>query len=160
MQAFPSAPLRIKIPGHKVSGEYVTTYETQLLLSSRLYCWLRILTVSAGRAMICHDRVVDSSALDITTSREFHPTPKNLPLFTFVIVIRYTLKRKNFFLFTLSRSASHYFDFAAVPPGTSFPIFIVRPILFLAISTESTCTSTTSPTLTASSGCLINLSVI
>ena len=39
-------------------------------------------------------------------------------------------------------------------------IFMVRLILFLGRSTASTCTSTTSPTLTASSGCLIKRSVI
>ena len=36
-----------------------------------------------------------------------------------------------------------------------FWIFMVRPIRFLATSTLITCTSTMSPTLTASSGCLI-----
>ena len=39
-------------------------------------------------------------------------------------------------------------------------IFMVRAILFLGTSTLITCTSTTSPTLTASNGCLINFSVI
>jgi hypothetical protein len=43
--------------------------------------------------------------------------------------------------------------------GTSYH-FIVREILFFARSTPRTLTSTTSPTLTASNGCLINRSQI
>ena len=39
-------------------------------------------------------------------------------------------------------------------------IFMVRAILFLGTSTPMTWTSTISPTFTASSGCLINFSVI
>ena len=84
----------------------------------------------------------------ITTSREFHPAPKNLPLCISYIVILFAWKCKREFLLPYFLALS------------SFPIFIVRPIRFFATSTEITCTSTISPTLTASSGCLMNLSVI
>ena len=50
--------------------------------------------------------------------------------------------------------------FTHCPVYFSALIFMVRLIRFFATSTLKTCTSTISPTLTASSGCLIKRSVI
>ena len=108
--------------GTAVSKRYAVAYKMSFLLSSRLYCWLRILTVSAGhdafRPTFEHSvlplfvlrRVVDSSlrrvhsflrivSMSFTTSREFHPAPKNLPLCILYIVIPIFPKIKSFLEF-------------------------------------------------------------
>lgn len=103
--------------GTAVSKRYAVAYKMSFLLSSRLYCWLRILTVSAGHdafrptfeysvlPLFVLRRVVDSSlrrvhsflrivSVSFTTSREFHPAPKNFSIFTEIIVIRFCIKSK------------------------------------------------------------------
>lgn len=103
-------------------------------------CWYRILT---GSAMHCMGRRPISFRC-ITASRESHPAPK---IYLFYVPIIAQGKQK---------SNTDFFCFYFL----SLAIFMVRPIRFFATSTESTCTSTTSPTLTASKGCLIKRSVI
>lgn len=105
--------------GTAVSKRYAVAYKMSFLLSSRLYCWLRILTVSAGHdafrptfeysvlPLFVLRRVVDSSlrrvhsflrivSVSFTTSREFHPAPKNFSLFTYARIPRKYRKIKRF----------------------------------------------------------------
>ena len=125
-----------------------TLYSYTFLLSSRLYCRFRIHTGSAAYAV--HGLIYESCQKRcyhrITVGREYralheHPAPKN----SLFILLTYCM--------LLMRKCQENFHF--------YPFnFIVNWILCFFKSTLITFTSTMSPTLTTSSGCLMNLSQI
>ena len=150
----PELPMGIDISGH--------TFTHAFLLSSRLYCWYRIWTgsatpftvliifitslfiKSAGRRLVILRCLTTSRELKIKISS---PNPEELYLKWYLTTARKMCQQKC----PLHSGKDILFYFL---------IFIVSEILFFVISQSNTCTSTISPTLTASKGCLMNFSVI
>ena len=98
----------------------------------------------------------------ITAGREFHPAPKNFP-YSERYYISICFIAQEFFLFSqiMTNFPTCFACRRVIICFANHDKFlIVSAIRFFATSTLITCTSTTSPTLTASRGCLINRSVI
>lgn len=94
---------------------------------------------------------------DFTAGREFHPAPKTFFIFFLSIIPPYCIIFKNNF-YCLLHTINHFLLFTPYPsPAFNYcrPL-MVSWIRLRATSTLMTLTSTTSPTLTTSRGCLTN----
>ena len=96
----------------------------------------------------------------ITAGREFHPAPKNFP-YSERYYISICFIAQEFFPQIKTNIPTCFACRRVIICFANHDKFlIVSAIRFFATSTLITCTSTISPTLTASRGCLINRSVI
>ena len=118
------------------------------LLSSRLYCWYRIKPVQPQSKHLAGRRLIGNAASLPVGNRT---QPRRTSLYNCQCLEWFGITDLRYLCLSV---------LSIVPSYCCLPIFMVRPIRFLGTSTVSTCTSTISPTLTASKGCLIKRSVI